>query len=187
MARNLLRSNHHVKVFDILPERVNAFIGHGTCCATSRAVADDVEVVITMLPTGEIVRDVLLGADGLLNRACEGTLFIDCSTIAVEEARALTKQAHDAGLGMVDAPVSGGIPAAQAGTLTFMVGGSQREYNDASPILELMGKSVIHAGGSGAGQAAKVCNNMILGISMIAVSEAFLLGQKLGLDPKALL
>ena len=187
MARNLLKSNHSVKVYDTVSEHINALVVHGASCATSSTVADDVEVVITMLPNGKVVSDVLLGEDGLFNRASKGTLFIDSSTIDVETAKGLAKQAHAAGMMMIDAPVSGGIQGAQAGTLTFMVGGTEREFAKAKPILESIGKSIIHSGVSGTGQAAKACNNMMLGISMIAVSEAFLLGQKLGLDPKKLL
>ena len=139
-----------------------------------------------MLPTGKDVKDVYCAGEGLLKHAKPGTLFIDSSTIAVEEARELATIAQAANMQMIDAPVSGGIAAAEAATLTFMVGGSEDNFQRALPILENMGKAVIHAGPNGNGQAAKICNNMLLGISMIAVSEAFILGKKLGVDPEKL-
>ena len=186
MARNLLKSGHDLKVHDIAPAAVEALVANGADAATPQSVAEDVEAVITMLPTGEIVSNVLLGKDSLFNRASKGTLFIDSSSIDVESARTLANRAHDAGMAMVDAPVSGGVAGAEAATLTFMVGGTDLEFATAKPILQSMGESIIHAGSSGAGQAAKICNNMILGISMIAVSEAFHLAAKLGLDGKTL-
>jgi 3-hydroxyisobutyrate dehydrogenase len=139
-----------------------------------------------MLPSGKEVREVYLGPAGIVASAKPGTLLIDSSTIDVESARAVAKAAQDKGLLMVDAPVSGGVGGAQAGTLTFMVGGSDEAFARAKPFLEAMGKTIVHAGGAGNGQAAKICNNMILGISMIAVSEAFVLAEKLGLDAQKL-
>ena len=140
-----------------------------------------------MLPAGQHVRDVYLGADGVLAAARKGALLIDCSTIDVESARAMSRpRPRSKGLAMLDAPVSGGVGGAQAGTLTFMVGGSEAAFERAKPILEAMGKTIVHAGGAGNGQAAKICNNMILGVSMIAVSEAFVLAEKLGLDAQKL-
>jgi len=139
-----------------------------------------------MLTAGQHVREVYLGAGGIIENANAGTLLIDCSTIDVETARAVASAAEARGLLMLDAPVSGGVGGATAGTLTFMVGGPERGYERALSILQQMGKTIVHAGGSGNGQAAKICNNMILGISMIAVSEAFVLAEKLGLDKQKL-
>jgi 3-hydroxyisobutyrate dehydrogenase len=143
-------------------------------------------VIITMLPAGAHVRAVYSGEDGVIANANERTLLIDCSTIDVATARAVAGAAGERGLDMLDAPVSGGVGGAQAGTLTFMVGGSDAAFARAQPILAAMGKTIVHAGGSGNGQAAKICNNMILGASMIAVSEGFLLAEKLGLDAQKL-
>ena len=146
----------------------------------------DVEFVVTMLPAGEHVRSVYLGDDGLIAAAIKGTVFIDSSTIDVPSACETIAAAEKAGMQMVDAPVSGGVGGAEAGTLTFMVGGSDDAFGKAKPLLEKMGKNIFHAGAAGNGQVAKVCNNMILGISMIGVSEAFVLGEKLGLDAQTL-
>jgi 3-hydroxyisobutyrate dehydrogenase len=137
------------------------------------------EVIITMLPSGKEVREVYLGQGGVLASASSGTLLIDCSTIDVESARAVAAAASVNDLRMVDAPVSGGVAGAEAAALTFMVGGSDRAFELAKPVLETMGKTIVHAGAAGTGQSAKICNNMILGVSMIAVSEAFALAQKL--------
>jgi len=139
-----------------------------------------------MLPAGEQVRDVYLGNDGVIAAASPGTLLIDSSTIDVETARMVSTAAQGRGFAMLDAPVSGGVGGAQAATLTFMVGGTEAAFERAKPILEKMGKTIVHAGGPGNGQAAKICNNMILGVSMIAVSEAFALAEKLGLDARKL-
>jgi 3-hydroxyisobutyrate dehydrogenase len=146
----------------------------------------DVEAVVTMLPSGKEVREVYLGDRGILASARPGTLLIDSSTIDVETARAVARSAEEKGLPMVDAPVSGGVAGAEAATLTFMVGGSDEAFARARSILETMGRNVVHAGGAGNGQAAKICNNMILGVSMIAVSEAFVLAETLGLDHQKL-
>jgi 3-hydroxyisobutyrate dehydrogenase len=143
-------------------------------------------VVITMLPAGPHVRAVYLGPNGIIENANKGTLLIDCSTIDVTTAREVSAAAEARGLMMLDAPVSGGVGGAAAATLTFMVGGSERAFERAMSILGKMGKTIVHAGGAGNGQAAKICNNMILGVSMIAVSEAFLLAEKLGLDKQRL-
>src|SRR5262249_48706614 len=144
------------------------------------------EVVISMLPAGQHVREVYLGADGVIAKAAKGTLLIDCSTIDVETARAVHAAAAKAGFDMLDAPVSGGVAGAEAATLTFMAGGSEKAFAAARPLLEKMGKAVIHAGGPGNGQAAKICNNLILGISMIGVCEAFALADRLGLPAQTL-
>jgi 3-hydroxyisobutyrate dehydrogenase len=144
------------------------------------------EVVITMLPSGKEVRETYLGPAGIIVGAPAGTLLVDSSTIDVDSARVVAQAAEAKGLAMLDAPVSGGVGGAQAATLTFMVGGSDSAFERAKPILEQMGKTIVHAGGAGNGQAAKICNNMILGVSMIAVSEAFVLAEKLGLDAQKL-
>lgn len=187
MARNLLKQQHQVHVFDVVNTAVEALAADGAKPArTLREVTEGVDFVITMLPSGKHVIDIYTDKDGVLAHAKPGTLFIDCSTISVDEARELNRLAKAANMSMVDAPVSGGTAAAEAATLTFMVGGSEIDFKHAQPILANMGKAVIHAGPSGNGQAAKICNNMILGISMIAISEAFMLGKKLGLDPQKL-
>jgi 3-hydroxyisobutyrate dehydrogenase len=154
--------------------------------ATAGDAAKGAEAVVTMLPAGPHVESVYLGKDGLLAQAGKGTLFIDSSTIDVPTARKVIGLAREAGMEMVDAPVSGGVGGAQAGTLTFMVGGEKAAFDQAKPLLDIMGKNVFHAGAAGNGQVAKVCNNMLLGISMIGTSEAFLLAEKLGLDAQTL-
>ncbi len=187
MAQNLIKAGHKVQGFDVTPSQAETLAKSGGAVAPSvKAAASGAEVVITMLPAGTHVRDVYLGADGVLAVAAPGTLLIDSSTIDVESARAVAAAADRKGLAMLDAPVSGGTGGAQAGTLTFMVGGSDQAFERAKSILEKMGKTIVHAGGAGNGQAAKICNNMILGISMIAVSEAFVLAEKLGLDAQKL-
>ena len=187
MALNLIKAGHQVTGFDLSPqglEKLNA--GGGKSAKDAPTLAAESEVVITMLPAGKHVRDVYLGSDGIIAKAKPGTLLIDSSTIDVDSARTVAAAAADKGLPMLDAPVSGGVGGAQAGTLTFMVGGPESAFAEAEPLLSVMGKNVVHAGAAGAGQAAKICNNMILGISMIAVSEAFVLAEKLGLDKQKL-
>jgi 3-hydroxyisobutyrate dehydrogenase len=187
MAQNLVKAGHSAKGFDVTKTQIEALVSSGGAAADSvKAAAGGVDMVITMLPAGQHVREVYLGAQGVLASAAPGTLLIDCSTIDVETARAVSSAAEKKGLAMLDAPVSGGVGGAQAGTLTFMVGGSDAAFAKAKPVLEMMGKTIVHAGGAGNGQAAKICNNMILGVSMIAVSEAFVLAEKLGLDAQKL-
>ena len=187
MAQNLIKAGHTVQGFDVTKSQVETLAKSGGAAVPNvKAAVSGAEIVITMLPAGQHVRDVYLGADGVLAAAAPGTLLIDSSTIDVESARAVAAAADQKGLPMLDAPVSGGTGGAQAGTLTFMVGGSDNAFARAKPILEKMGKTIVHAGGAGNGQAAKICNNMILGISMIAVSEAFVLAEKLGLDAQKL-
>ena len=187
MAQNLMKAGHGVIGFDIEKSAGERFGSAGGVAATAIDVAcAGAEVVITMLPSGRDVREAYLAQGGVLASAPDGTLLIDCSTIDVESARAAAAAAAVNGLAMVDAPVSGGVAGAQAGTLTFMVGGSEQAFERARPVLAHMGKTIVHAGSSGTGQAAKICNNMILGVSMIAVSEAFLLAEKLGLDAQGL-
>lgn len=185
MVRNLLAANHEVKVYDLVQEAIDKLVSDGAVAASSLAdVSQDVDVIFTMLQTGEQVKDVCLAQDGLFEHARADTLFIDSSSIAVDASRQLHKAAVAHGLRMLDAPVSGGVASAAAGTLTVMVGGEAQVFAQAKSLLETFGKKVIHAGRAGNGQVAKICNNMILGISMIAVSEAFTLGEKLGLDPE---
>jgi 3-hydroxyisobutyrate dehydrogenase len=187
MAQNLLKAAYEVTGFDLNAQATELLAANGGTSANSVADAcKAAEVVITMLPAGEQVRDVYLGADGVLASVAPGTLLIDSSTIDVQTARDVAQAAQDKGLAMADAPVSGGVTGAEAATLTFMVGGSDDAFERARPVLEKMGKTIVHAGGPGNGQAAKICNNMILGASMIVVCEAFLLAEKLGLDAQKL-
>lgn len=183
MCANLCKAGHEVRAFDLNAEAVKAAEGHGAVAAATIADAvKDSEIVVTMLPAGKHVLSVYFGDDGVAAHAAKGALFLDCSTIAVEDAREAASKADAAGFLMADAPVSGGTAAADAGTLTFMVGGPDEAYAKAKPILDVMGKNIFHAGGSGNGQAAKIANNMLLGISMIGTCEAFNLAEKLGLD-----
>ncbi|HLY55246.1 MAG TPA: 3-hydroxyisobutyrate dehydrogenase [Stellaceae bacterium] len=187
MAANLLKASHQVDGFDLSAAALAALAEKGGRRAGSVAEAvAEADVVVTMLPAGPHVRSTYGGETGIIAKAKRGALLIDCSTIDVESARAVAKDAAGAGLAMVDAPVSGGTGGATAGTLTFMVGGEAEAVERARPVLEAMGKTIVHCGGAGTGQAAKICNNMILGISMTAVSEAFVLAEKLGLDAQKL-
>jgi 3-hydroxyisobutyrate dehydrogenase len=182
MAANLVKAGHVVTGYDLSPAALGALSKAGGKIAASAAdAARGASVIITMLPAGEHVRDVYQG--GLIEvTAAERPLLIDCSTIDVESARTVTAAAEAAGLAMLDAPVSGGTAGAQNGTLTFMVGGTEEAFARGKPVLEAMGKNIFHAGGPGAGQAVKICNNMMLAINMVGVSEGFLLAEKLGLD-----
>jgi len=187
MALNLVKAGHDATGFDLLKAQVGKLSAMGGRAAESVAAAcAGAEAIITMLPAGSEVREVYGAGGGVLASAAAGTLVVDSSTIDVATAREVAALAAGKGLDMVDAPVSGGVAGAEAGTLTFMVGGSATGLARARPILEAMGKTIVHAGGAGNGQAAKICNNMILGISMIAVSEAFFLAEKLGLDAQRL-
>ena len=184
MAANLLRAGHAVRGFDLAPAAAEAAANLGIDLAGSaRDAVSHADTVITMLPAG---RHVAACYADILPAAAAGTLFIDCSTIDVTSARAAHGAAAAAGMASIDAPVSGGVGGASAGTLTFMAGGSAEAFARAEPILQAMGKRIVLCGEAGAGQAAKICNNMILGISMIAVSEAFVLAEKLGLSHQAL-
>jgi len=183
MAPNLVKAGHEVRAFDLSDEAVGAAAEKGCVRAASTEEAvKDAEAVITMLPAGKHVAEVY--RDQVFGQAPASAILIDCSTIDVATARSVEEDAAAQGYTMVDAPVSGGIAAAAAGTLTFMVGGSDDAFARAEPILNPMAKAVIHAGGAGAGQAAKICNNMILGATMVVTCEGFVLAQKLGLDPK---
>jgi 3-hydroxyisobutyrate dehydrogenase len=187
MAQNLIKAGHEVEGVDINAAAIEKLKAAGGGEAlTAKVAASRCDVVITMLPSGKEVREVYLGPAGIIESANAGTLLIESSTIDVETAREVAAAAAARDLLMIDAPVSGGVGGAQAGTLTFMVGGPDRAYERARSILEKMGKTIVHAGGPGNGQAAKICNNMILGVSMIVVSEAFVLAEKLGLDAQKL-
>ncbi|MCC5985859.1 MAG: 3-hydroxyisobutyrate dehydrogenase [Rhodobacteraceae bacterium] len=175
MAANLARAGHDVTGFDLtapMPEGV-------TATGSAAAAAGGAEVVITMLPNGDILRAV---ATEVIPAMAPGAVLCDCSTVDVDSARAVAQQAEAAGLGALDAPVSGGVGGAAAGTLTFMVGGSDSAFAKVAPLFDIMGQKAVHCGAPGAGQAAKICNNMILGVTMIATCEAFALADKLGLD-----
>ncbi len=181
MAANLVKAGHAVNAFDLSPEALTRARDNGCAVFTSvREAVVGVDAVVSMLPNGKIVASVF--ENDILGHAPTGTILLDCSTIDVGTARSVTADAVAAGYDMVDAPVSGGIAAANGGTLTFMVGGTDAAFARAEPILAAMGKAVIHAGASGAGQAAKICNNMLLGASMIATCETFAMAEKLGLD-----
>ncbi|GGD17895.1 3-hydroxyisobutyrate dehydrogenase [Aquisalinus flavus] len=183
MAANLARAGHDVIAHDLSDAAVQRAVEAGCRAADGLAgAAGEAEAVISMLPAGRHVRDVYLGEAGIATRARQGTLFIDCSTIDGDSAIAVGEGAKARGFAFVDAPVSGGTAAAEAGTLTFMVGGSTADFERAKEVLGAMGKNIFHAGGVGAGQAAKICNNMLLAISMIGTCEAFNLAEKLGLD-----
>lgn len=187
MARNLMKAGHTVTAFDIAAPLLDAAVEAGaTRAASIGECVGEAEVVFSMLPAGSHVREVYTGEDGVLARAGAGALLVDCSTIDVETARAVASAAADAGFDMLDAPVSGGVGGAEAGTLTFMVGGSESAFERAQPLLAAMGRNIVHCGGAGNGQCAKMCNNMILAISMIGVGEAFVLAEKLGLDHQKL-
>ncbi|MCA0914705.1 3-hydroxyisobutyrate dehydrogenase [Marinobacter nauticus] len=187
MAANLLKAGHDVTVFDLSKPAVEALVAEGARTADSgKAAAEGAECVITMLPAGKHVEAVYLGDDGLLAALPAGTLVIDSSTIAPETARNVAEQAAERELAFIDAPVSGGVGGAKAGTLTFICGGDASTFEQAKPILEGMGKNIFHAGPHGAGQVAKICNNMLLAILMAGTSEALALGAKNGLDPAVL-
>lgn len=187
MARNLLKAGHALTVFDLAPAAVDGLVEAGATAAPSAAACvAGAEVVITMLPASRHVEGLYLGDTGLVEHIAPGTLVIECSTIAPESARKVASAASGKGIRMIDAPVSGGTGGAAAGTLTFIVGGAQEDLDSARPLLEKMGRNIFHAGQSGAGQVAKICNNMLLGILMAGTSEALALGVANGLDPKVL-
>lgn len=186
MARNLIKAGHDLKVFDLNAEAVQYVAQSGAKSADSaRDAATDVEYVVTMLPVGANVRDVFVGG-GVLDAAESGTVMIDSSTIDVETARAMHEAATEAGYLFLDAPVSGGVMGAEAGTLTFMCGGDSATFAKARPILEAMGKNIVLCGGGGQGQVTKICNNMVAAICGLATAEAFVMGEALGVDRKTL-
>lgn len=186
MASNLAKAGQEVRGFDVIAAYLEAAVARGVRRAGSaKEAAEGAEIVVTMLPAGKHVLSVYRET-GILDAAPPGTVFIESSTIDMASARAAHEHAKAAGMLSLDAPVSGGVAGAEAATLTFMAGGSQEAFEKAKPILEQMGRRIIHCGEAGAGQAAKICNNMILAISMIGVSEAFVLAEKLGLSHQAL-
>ncbi|MDX1559329.1 MAG: 3-hydroxyisobutyrate dehydrogenase [Marinobacter sp.] len=187
MASNLVKAGHEVTVFDLSKDAVAALVSEGAKTAdTAHEAANGAECVITMLPAGQHVEAVYLGDDGLLAKLPAGTLVIDSSTIAPETARGVAEVARAKDIPFLDAPVSGGVGGAKAGTLTFICGGSEEAFSKAKPILDAMGKNIFHAGDHGSGQVAKICNNMLLAILMSGTSEALALGVKNGLDPAVL-
>jgi len=187
MARNLIKKGHKLLVYDAVTEKVQEFKAEGATVAESPAdVAAGSKKIVTMLPSSPHVREVYSGSKGLFQKIQPGTLCMDSSTIDPDASRAVATQATSKNAIYLDAPVSGGVAAAQNAILTFMVGGDESAYKQAVPILECMGKNIVYCGASGNGQAAKICNNMLLAICMIGTSEAFSLGQKLGLDAQLL-
>ncbi|AKN27397.1 3-hydroxyisobutyrate dehydrogenase [Stutzerimonas stutzeri] len=188
MAHNLLKAGHQLSVFDLNTAAVDNLVGAGALPVDSpTAIAQgNAELIITMLPAAPHVKSVYLGENGLIASSRAGVMLIDCSTIDPHSAREVAKAAAEHGNPMLDAPVSGGTGGAAAGTLTFMVGGSDADFDRAQPILAAMGKNIVHCGAAGNGQVAKVANNMLLGISMIGVAEAMALGVALGMDAKTL-
>lgn len=186
MAMNLLKAGFQVKAFDVMPEAVNALVSEGALAARSvKEAVQGVDIVMTMLQSGQQVKEVCLGEQGFFaTAAASNILYIDSSSIEITTAREVHAAAAHQGIAMLDAPVSGGVAGAMAATLTFMVGGQAEHFERAQAVLGKIGKKIVHVGPAGNGQAAKICNNLILGISMIGVSEAFMLGKKLGLDQK---
>ena len=183
MATNLAKAGHEVRALDISKEAIARAVEAGCVgAANAKDAVEKADVVVTMLPAGAHVKMVYGGEDGVFNYAQKGTLFLDCSTIDVASAREVIASADHKGFEMIDAPVSGGVGGAAAGTLTFMCGGTSEAYERAKPFLDIMGKNVFHAGDAGNGQVAKIANNMLLGIHMIGTCEAFNLAEKLGLD-----
>lgn len=186
MARNLLKAGHALRVYDVVPEAVRRMAAEPNAIAATSAIdcAREVDVVITMLPSSPHVRSAYGGEYGILSGVVAGTLLIDCSTIDPLTAREVAMDAKAKGCPMLDAPVSGGVGGAEAGTLTFMVGGAVPDFERARAVLQAMGKNLVHCGASGNGQVAKICNNMMLAIEMIATAEGMSLAARLGMDPK---
>ncbi|KYQ88873.1 3-hydroxyisobutyrate dehydrogenase [Tieghemostelium lacteum] len=186
-ASNLIKNGHKVIVYDTSSERMNLLLQKGAeLASTPSEIAKRSEIIVTMLPASAHVKNVYLGQDGILSSVKPGTLLLDSSTIDPQTAREVADQAAKHQATLLDCPVSGGTGGAEAGTLTFMVGGKEKDFELAKPILSCMGKNIVHCGDVGTGQVAKVCNNLVLGISMVGVSEAMNLGVKLGMDPKKL-
>lgn len=185
MAKNLVKKGRKLKVYDVVTD-ASSTIPNAYICKSPREVAEDCAKLITVLPNGNVVRRVILGEDGILKTVPKGSIVIDCSTVEAKLAQEINQRAKENNVRFVDAPMSGGITGAEAGTLTFMTGGETSDINAIEPILKDMGSRVLHCGNAGAGQIAKLCNNLILAASMIATSEAMNLGTNLGLDPKVL-
>lgn len=187
MTANLIKAGYRVTAFDVDRKAIDRAVKLGAEPASSiEAVTQENETIITMLPSGREVSKVYLGKGGLIALSKPNVFLIDSSTIDVETSRHVHNAAQQAGFDMVDAPVSGGVAGAEKATLTFMVGGTEKAFARAKPVLEAMGKTIVHAGKPGNGQAAKICNNMILAVNMIAVSEAFILAEQLGLEAQSL-
>ena len=187
MAVNLVKAGHSVKVFDLVADNVAKVVAEGaSAAATAADVVSDVEFVISMLPAGKHVKSLFISENGITKHIAKGAMVIDSSTIDAASAKEVGEHLSSRDIKFVDAPVSGGVAGAQGGTLTFIVGGSEDCFATAKPILEGMGKNIFHAGDIGAGQVAKICNNMLLAILMTGTSEALQMGIKHGLDPKVL-
>ncbi|MBV0890882.1 3-hydroxyisobutyrate dehydrogenase [Paracoccus sp. Z118] len=187
MARNLLKAGHELRVFDVTADACVALAAEGaTAAGTAVEAAQGADFVITMLPNDAIVSRVMLGNDGLIERLSARPLLIDCSTISPDTSRRIARAAAEKGLRTIDAPVSGGPRGAADGTLSFMVGGAGEDFAQAEPVLKNMGRMIVHAGDSGAGQVAKLCNNMTVAVVMAATAEALALGISQGLDPETL-
>lgn len=187
MAVNLLKAGHCVKGFDLNSESLKSFENAGGIPAANLAgITLYQDIFITMLQTGEQVREICLGKDGLFTQAAPNSLYIDCSTIDIQSSAEIHQKARKKQISAVDAPVSGGVTGAATASLTFLVGGNKKSFERASPILRAMGKKIIYTGSPGSGQSAKICNNLILGISMIAISEALVLAERLGLSAQKL-
>ncbi|TRX55631.1 3-hydroxyisobutyrate dehydrogenase [Thalassomonas sp. M1454] len=187
MATNLVNAGHQVCVFDLFPQAVESVVAQGaTTKPDVAACVAGADFIISMLPAGKHVESLYLGDNGLINHIAKGALVIDSSTIDKETVIKVASALNTAGINFIDAPVSGGVGGATAGTLSFMVGGSEQDFNNAKPVLDNMGKNIFHAGDHGAGQVAKVCNNMLLAVLMAGTSEALQLGISNGLDPKVL-
>jgi 3-hydroxyisobutyrate dehydrogenase len=187
MAANLIKAGHQVTIFDLVEAAMDAVVTLGAAKAGSALDAlAGADTVISMLPAGKHVAGLYLGDEGLVAKAADGTLFMDCSTIDADTARRVGEAAAARGLEMIDAPVSGGVKAAQAGTLAFMCGGSAEGFSRGKLVLQGMGENIFHAGDHGAGQIAKICNNMLLAVHMVGTAEALQLGANNGLDPKVL-
>lgn len=184
MVNNLIKNGKKPRIYDVLPAATN--IKGAIPCSSAEEAVDGADIVVTMLPTGKIVKEMVTGEKGLLKKLPKNTLLVDSSTIGPEAAREVFEAANASGVRFLDAPVSGGVVGAEAGTLCFMVGGNKKDCDEVEPVLLNMGKKVLFCGGSGAGQITKLCNNLILGITMIGTCEAMNLGVKLGLDPKVL-
>ena len=186
MVRNLIKAGHFLKVFDLSEEAINFAVQSGAVATKSvKEAASGVEFVLTMLPVGANVEEVFMN-DGVIAAADPGTVMIDTSTIDVETAQATYVAAKAAGFDMIDAPVSGGVTGADAGTLTFMCGGDKKSFEKAKPILEAMGKNIVHCGNAGLGQVTKICNNMLAGINALAAAEAMVMGERLGVARETL-
>lgn len=186
MVENLIKAGHELKIFDVQSHALQLFEGRAELCATPHEACVDRDFIISMLPSGQIVEDLYIHKDSILDNIDPSSLVIDCSTVAPANSKALAQAAQQRNISVLDAPVSGGVGGAQSGTLTFIVGGEAEDVERARPILSLMGKNIFHAGDHGAGQVAKICNNMLLAVHMIGTAESLQLGVDNGLDPAVL-